>query len=168
MWVFAVAAVGGAMACAPMSVSPTAKAAQVAHRQCDPSASRDEVRVINATTVLDAEPVYSHVLSGNNNSENRLNGAKLIVRPPDGVSAEEMTRILQCHSAQALLGQVDRAELASDPYWLPDTWLNISVTPENGNYAIRMEADTIRDNQQVLSRVNAFAQTHGLRREPSN
>jgi hypothetical protein len=72
-------------------------------------------------------------MTSNNNSEERVSGAKLIVRPPAGVSAEQMTRVLQCHGARVLLGRVDSSAIPDDPYWLPDAWVHIDVRPENGN-----------------------------------
>jgi hypothetical protein len=159
-----VALLATAAGCAQLSVPPAAKATRVAQKQCDPAAAQDDVRVLSTTQVLESEPIYSHVISGNNNYENRLNGAKLVIRPPEGVSSERMTRILQCHGARALLGQIDRAELSNDPYWLPNAWVDISVTPDNGNFAVLLSADSIPDNRQVLVRANAFAETHGLAR----
>jgi hypothetical protein len=107
------------------------------------------------------------VLTANNDSEERVNGAELLVRPPAGVSAEQMTRILQCHSARILLGQIRRDAILEDPYWLPDTWVNIEVRPENGNFAITVSADSVRDNLQVFARVRKYADQHMLAADPT-
>jgi hypothetical protein len=157
--------VAAGLACVATScaerVAPTAKAASVEQLQCDRGAvSGDDVRLLQATTVLAAHPLYSHVISGKNDSEDRVIGARLTVRPPEGVSSERLTRVIQCHSARALLGQVDPAAFANDPYWLPDAWLDIQVVPENGNYEVVLRADNIPDGLQVLHRATAFAGTH--------
>jgi hypothetical protein len=76
-----------------------------------------------------------------------------------------MTRILQCHSARQLLGQTDVAELNKDPYCLPGAWIDIRVTPEDGNYAVKLEADTIDKSLRVYARAAAYADAHPL--EPS-
>jgi len=88
--------------------------------------------------------------------------AKLTVRPPKGVSAEQLTRVLQCHSARALLGQLDGSAVRNDPYWLADTWVTIEVKPENGNFAVTVSADTLRDNLQVFSRAHSYADDHAV------
>jgi hypothetical protein len=162
---FSAGVVSLASACAT-NAPPTTKAAAVERVQCDPgSTDRDEEQLVRSTTVLKVSPLYSHVNS-NTNGEERVNGAKLLVRPPKGVSAEQMTRTLQCHSARILLGQAPSDSIPNDPYWLPETWVNIDVTPENGNFAITVSADSVRDNLQVFSRANHFADSHMLATDP--
>jgi hypothetical protein len=164
--VFAVGAVSLAVGCAS-APAPTARAAGVERMQCDPSeTSQDEAQLLRQTHVLRMEPIYSHVLTNKNESEERVNGARLIVRPPPGVDANRMTRILQCHSARVLLGQVDPAAVPHDPYWLPNAWVNIDVKPENGNYTVTVSADTVRDNLQVLGRAKGYADDHALATQP--
>jgi hypothetical protein len=101
-----------------------------------------------------------------NTAEERVDGAMLLVRPPQSVSAEQMTRMLQCHSARVLLGQVDRNAIRNDPYWLPDSWVNIKVTPDKGNFAVTLSADTVRDGLVVLGRANHYADDHMVAAEP--
>jgi hypothetical protein len=115
--------------------------------------------------VFSVEPLYSHIMTASG-SEERVDGVKLLVRPPPGVSADQMTRILQCHSARVLLGQVNPDAVRSDPYWLPDSWVNIQVTPENGNFAVTVSADTVRDNLKVFGRANRYADDHMLATDP--
>lgn len=140
-------------------VAPADKAASVEQLQCDGRAPGDDLQMLQNTAVLRASPLYSHVISGKNSTEDRVTGARLLVRPPEDVSPERMTRILQCHSARALLGQVDTSRFADDPYWLPDAWLDIQVTPDNGNYEVVVRADSIPDGLQVLRRATAFAES---------
>jgi hypothetical protein len=148
-------------------MAPTAKAARVEQMQCDHSPSGGgDVAVLQRATVLNAGPLYSHVITGKNGSEDRVTGAKLIVRAPEGVSAERLTRALQCHSAQVLLGQVDASRFADDPYWLPDAWLDIDVKPENGNFVVVVRADNVPDGLHVLHRATAFADTHPTMIDP--
>ncbi len=160
-----------AASCFPLGCAstpaPTVKAAQVEQLQCDESTTpQEDNRILESTKVISSEPIYSTVPSVDN-VEHRVNGAKLVVRPPEGVSAERMTRILQCHSARELLGRADSAELASDPYWLPGEWIDIRVTPEDGNYAVTLEADTITKSLQVLARAAAYADAHPLAIAPT-
>jgi hypothetical protein len=144
---------------------PTTTAAGVERRQCDASATAQD-GLVRSTRVLAVEPIYSHVMTSRSNSEERVSGAKLLVRPPQGVSAEDLTRILQCHSARILLGQVNRDTVPNDPYWLPDTWVNIDVKPEDGNFAITVRANSVDENLEVFSRANHYADDHAVAADP--
>jgi hypothetical protein len=160
------AAVGALVLAACSSAPPpSAKAAGVERLQCD-SASASQDDLVRSTHVLAVEPLYSHVITSNNNSEERVAGAKLLVRPPNGVTADQLTRVLQCHSARVLLGQVSSAATPNDPYWLPDTWVNINVKPENGNFAITITADSVHDNLAVFGRANHYADDHMVATDP--
>jgi hypothetical protein len=165
-WTVAWAASCLALGCAA-SPTPTARAVQVEQLQCDESTSPEEAaRILANTKVISAEPLYSNVPTSYNDIEHRVNGAKLLVRAPEGVSAERMTRVLQCHSARQLLGHAERAELPRDPYCLPGTWIDIGVTPKDGNYAVTLEADTIAKSLQVYARAAAYADAHPFEFSP--
>jgi hypothetical protein len=146
-----------ASACAPGPL-PAARAAGIEQKQCDTSSTEQEA-LVRSTKVLSVAPLYSHIMNVGSAYE-RVDGVKLVVRPLPGVSAERMTRILQCHSARILLGQVQREAIHSDPYWLPDRWVNIEVSSENGNFAVALRADSVHDNLQVLSHANEYANNH--------
>jgi hypothetical protein len=152
-----------AAACTPAPL-PAAKAAGIEQAQCDATSTAQE-GLVRSTKVLAVEPIYSRIIT-TGSSDQRVDGVKLVVRPPPGVNADQMTRILQCHSARALLGQIDRESDRNDPYWLPDRWVNIEVRPENGNFAVTLSADSVRDNLRVLSQANGFASDHALATEP--
>jgi len=160
---------GGALALASACSSappPAARAAGVERLdQC--AGTVDGLALLQSTTVLRMDPIYSHVLSANNGAENRVNGAKLLVVPPKGMSAEQMDRILECHSAGVLLGQISGSAVPNDPYWLPNSWVNIDVKPEGGNFAVTLTSDSVRENLQVLSRASHYADEHQLAIEPS-
>ncbi len=159
----AVCVVSLASACAS-APPPVERATSVAQLQCD-SMARSQDQLIRSTRVLSVQPLYSHIMTADSSDE-RVDGTKLLVRPPPGVSAEQMTRILQCHGARVLLGQVNRDTVASDPYWLPNRWVNIQVTSENGNFAITVSAESLRDNLKVFGRANRYADDHALAAEP--
>lgn len=148
------------------SPPPASRAAQVEQLQCDPSTSAQEnARILETTRVIASEPIYSNVPTAYNDIERRAIGAKLVIRPPEGVSPERMTRLLQCHSSRELLGQtgVERG----DPYWLPGAWVDIQVTPEDGNYAVTLESDTIAHNLELYSRAAAYADAHPVNTAPA-
>jgi hypothetical protein len=152
-----------AAACA-RPAAPTTTAAKVEHAQCS-GVAEDDVALLQKTAVLRADPIYSH-LTNKDGTEKRISGVKLVIRAADGMTAERLTRTVQCHSARVLLGQVDRSQLPDDPYVLPDEWLDIHVVPENGNFAVSLEADSVSKNLQVFSRATAYADSHGAERTP--
>jgi len=158
-WALAAAA---APACAT-APPPSVRAGEVERIQCDSeSAGVNEVHVLQTASVVRVEPLYSHVLTGNNGAEERVDGVKLLIRPPEGVTPERMTRILQCHDARALLGKVDRSAFPDDPFWLPGTWVSVEVRAESGNYAVILEADDVTTNLRLAERAKIFAQAHPL------
>jgi hypothetical protein len=145
-------------ACAA-KMPPAARATQMEQAQCSNGATQEDVRVLESTRVLKAEPIYAYMHT-NDNDEERVNGATLVVRAPEGVSADKLAQLLQCHSAAVLLGQVDSSKFSDDPTWLPNAWLDIDVKPQAGNFAVTLNANTVAGNLQVLHRATAFADAH--------
>ena len=158
--VLAAAALTSACAGTP---PPAVTAARVERLQCD--AVSDETRLaqlFNNGTILGAEPRYSPVSPTKDNAGGGMRGAKILMRPPEGMSAEQMTRILQCHSARAVLGQLDEQQVSKDPFSLPNAWVSINVKPEDGNFAVTMETDRVADNLRLAALAASFAQAHGV------
>lgn len=145
-------------ACAA-GMPPTAKATQVERAQCAKGDVQDDVQLLQSAKVLKAEPLYARILT-KTGEEERVNGATLVIRAPEGVSADKLAQLLQCHSAAVLLGQIDNSKFANDPTWLPNAWLDIDVKPQAGNFAVTLSANTVARNLLVLQRATAFADTH--------
>ena len=170
-----IAAALAAPACASSSPPPV-KAAQAEQIVCGDGVNpQEEVRLVEGVSVLHNEQLYTDVNSGIDGLMHLANGALLVVVPPPAVTTEVMTRALRCHSARAVLGQTDESRFPNDPYWLPNAWLEIKVTPASGpyagNYAVTVSADDIHKNIAVLQRANAFAEAHAASPEatpPSN
>ncbi|HXX66291.1 MAG TPA: hypothetical protein VEK07_03865 [Polyangiaceae bacterium] len=148
-----------AVGCAE-SIPVTNTAVQVESLQCDPASSGERDVAPLASRVLGVEPLYTHIMTGNNNAEDRVCGAKILVRPLPNESAEALTRALQCHSARVLLGRIDASRLPVDPFSLANSWLDIDVKAEDGNFAIELQADTVSKNLEILARANAFGSAH--------
>jgi hypothetical protein len=147
-------------ACA--SPSPAVTAANVERLQCDLGSNETHLaELLNQATILQVGPHYS-TISAKNNLEERRAGVKILMRPPEGISADRMTRILQCHSARVLLGQIDRPEPSKDPFSLRDALVNIDVKPQDGNYVVTLETDKTADNIQLTALAASFAQAHGV------
>lgn len=141
--------------------TPLERAARVARAQClDPKVARDEERVLQQTVVVKVKPVTSVSWSTRQQGAFFLGATKLYAIPPEGISADEMARVLQCHSAKALLNDVDPAAFADDPFFLPNAWVDSDVKAEQGLYVVTITADKIWQNLALLRRANAFANAH--------
>jgi hypothetical protein len=157
------ACIAGACASQP---PPSAEAVATEHAQCTRNPTVDEQQALEAvhrTTVIKSQPLYSLVSTKDAQPEARVNGATLVVEPPPGVSMERMTRVLQCHSARAVLGQTAGPTFADDPFFLPGSWLDINVEQMQGNYAVTIAARNVRDGLKVFQNANAFAENRGGR-----
>ena len=133
----------------------TAKAATAERLECPSgAASPDDLRLRESMTVLKIEPEYWRNWCW---GTSKVTGTKLLVRRPNGVSSEELARNLQCANAQAALGRVEPAGLPNDPYGLPGAWVDIDVSPEQGNLAVTLRADSVSNNILLLRRATAFA-----------
>lgn len=86
---------------------------------------------------------------------------------PVGLTADQMTRILQCHRSRVLLGEENAAAVADDPYLLPDAWVDIDVRSEDGNFAIVLSSDTVRLNLELLGRAKHYAHDHMVAIQPT-
>jgi hypothetical protein len=158
----AIAAAMTRVMCACSGSTPLlpARAAQDELRRCDgPANEQDELQVLQAMTILKAEPKY-HVdyCSG----AGQVFGVKLVVAPPSDVSADHLASLLRCHSARALLGQVN-PELPDDPTWLPGSLVDIDVKAEAEHFVITLNGMNVSDNIRIMHRATAFAALHGFR-----
>jgi hypothetical protein len=149
--------------------SPIVRAAGVERTMCDGSVTQQtEAELLQTTKVLEAAPVYGHIFDANHANQPQLViGAKLLVRPPVGVRADQMARVLQCHRARVLLGKEDGAADPNDPYWLPDGWVDIDVSPENGNFAVVLSSDKVRYNLELVGRAKRYAEQHMAALQPA-
>jgi hypothetical protein len=152
---------GIAPACVSEAPTPAARAANVERLQCSGAReSQEDLRILQTTTVVSAEPTYFPMTTGGASGAGTITGAKLVVRAPEGVSSIDLARALQCHSARTLLGQVDSASISDDPYSLPDAWVDIDVKPEGSLLAVRVTADRVPQNLALLHRAMAYADAH--------
>jgi hypothetical protein len=155
-----------ALAACASSPPPAVRAAQAERLTCDAAdvPSRAE-SLVQSARVLRVEPLYSHVPTANNDFENRVNGAEILIRPIPGVTPDQLAGILRCRNVRLLLGQVTTA-LSSDPYWLPDSWVNIEVKAEGGNDLITVSADSIRESLEVLGRAKRYRDDRAVAVDP--
>ncbi len=135
-----------------------ARAAQVEQLQCQGMpAGQDELRSIEHMTVLKAES-KCHVDYCNGAAQ--VFGVRLVVRPSQPTSASELATLLRCHGARATLGKIDLSQDPSDPYWLPDSWVDIEVREDGGDFLVTLTGQSVTDNIHILRRATAFASIH--------
>jgi hypothetical protein len=135
-----------------------ARAASVEASECrDALPAEDEARAVDAMTVLSARAtVYQDPCRGTC----QIRTVKLVVRPPQGVSLSRFERILRCHNLRVLDGEVDASRIPNDPYGLRDSWLEIEVKPEDGNFQVALSGDHVSDTLRILGRAKAYAAAH--------
>jgi hypothetical protein len=147
--------------------SPVVRAAGEQRTACDGSTRPErEDELLQGTTILKIEPVMGHIFDAMHAVEQQVIGAKLLVRPPAALTADQMMRILQCHRSRVLLGEENAAAVANDPYLLPDAWVDIDVRSEDGNFAIVLSSDTVRLNLELLGRAKHYAHDHMVAIQP--
>jgi hypothetical protein len=86
-------------------------------------------------------------------------GARLTVRAREGTSPTTLARALRCHGGRASRGEERSA--SKDPFWLPDSWVDIDVKPAGGYFVVTLNARSVAKNLEVLHRANAFAAQGG-------
>jgi hypothetical protein len=131
------------------------KAMRTERMQCEARTLAVDRSIIASATVLDVGAQYSSHTSG----VSQVFATRIMMRPPEGVSVDRMTRILQCHAAREALGRADGEPIANDPFYLPHTWLDISVREQDGDFVAVIGADTTDQNLAVLRRAKAYAAT---------
>ncbi len=128
--------------------------------QCDSNTVSRSERVVEATKVLELQAIYAHLMT-RGDEEGRVSGVKMLISQPEDVTAEEMTRTLECHEARAVLRNADVGGGQDDPYWLPGRWIDIDTKSERGAFAVVLRSDSVHDNLVLLNRARGFARRHG-------
>ena len=150
----------------PPQPRPTDSAVTTQRLQCSSDPAADEQRlaqVMQQTRVIKSQPLYSMVNSKDVPVSSRVNGATVVVQPPNGVTTAELTSLLRCHSARAVLAKGNTATFASDPFYLADSWLDIDVKEVQGSYVITIGAGSVHDGLEAVRNANGFARDHGGR-----
>jgi hypothetical protein len=136
--------------------SPADHAAFMERTRCAPDDDDKTVApVISGSAVVGVQPLYSKSGGGKSGPEFELRGATLSVTSLPGVTAEWLDRVLECHGAKATLGHSQTA--SDDPFWLPDTTVDIDVRDAKDGFAIAITGFSSDDARQILARANAFA-----------
>ncbi|MGA7119003.1 MAG: hypothetical protein WBY94_02850 [Polyangiaceae bacterium] len=135
-----------------------ARAASLEAAECgDAPPAEEEARVVDGMTVLSARATrYQDPCRGTC----QIRSVQLVVRPPPGIDLSRFDRILRCHNLRVLDGEVDASRIPNDPYGLRDSWLEIEVKPEDGNFQVTLSGDSVSDTLRILDRAKAYAAAH--------
>src|SRR5271166_5204308 len=112
--------------------SPAEHASDVQPR-CASFHDASAAALLSPDAIDGVEPAYSYVQSGNDRRPN-LRGARIHVKPLAGISAESLTRSLECHEAAAVLGGAAAPD--DDPYVLPGQWVDLAVSSEGDGFVV--------------------------------
>lgn len=119
----------------------------------------EEARALESTQVLQVRPRFHQNAC---NGVCTVWGVYLVVRPSGGVDVERFARMLRCHNLRVLDGEVDASRIPNDPYGLRDSWLEIDVKLDAGNYVVTLAGDRVSDTLRILQRAKAYAAAHGV------
>lgn len=108
-------------------------------RRATAARESDACRFVPAAEVDAVEPLYATVHE-HTSAQKRLLGAKLLVRPAPGITAESLDRAVECHVARRV-----------------DEPLEIAVKRTAAGFEVDVVAPTIADAREVLARAHAFA-----------
>lgn len=143
--------------CAFNPLYPDLRTAADRAREVLPRCKRDseagDAHVLSPEIVEAVEPAFSYVASGSDRAP-RLRGARLHIRPEPTFSSEILQRSLECHESRITLGAV--AGRSDDPYWLPDTWLDIKAESTGDGFVVSVLVDRTEKAQQILDRARKF------------
>ena len=147
-----------AVGCAAPVPLPARAASMEASACRDAPPPEEEARAIESIRVLQVRPKFHQNAC---NGVCTVWGVYLVVRPPAGVDPERFAQMLRCHNLRVLDGEVDAARIPNDPYGLRDSWLEIDVKVDAGNYVVTLVGDQISDTLRILQRAKAYAAAHG-------
>jgi len=110
--------------------------------------------LLGGQTVTGVRPLYRGTEPSKSDARAQLRGAIVTVAAEPGVTAEWLDRALECHSADATLGQMADD---GDPFFLPDAVVDIAVKPAQDGFAIQVSTTSPRDAQRILDRATSWA-----------
>jgi len=139
-----------------------AVAEQQRARYCDEEVERHAESVLRS--VRSVEPLYVSVRSGKNSYYSRLLGARLWIPARQGMTTQWLERTLRCYEADRTLRAGTAQPAAPDPFWLPESWVQIDVEPDRGGFVAVLRANTVSEGAQVYARAQAFTANAGSER----
>jgi hypothetical protein len=125
--------------------------------RCTEDDDRALLPVLSGSAVMSVQPLYSNAGSGKNGLQPELRGATLSVSALPAMTPEWLDRALECHSAKVILGRVQAS--ANDPFFLPDSPVDIDVRPTKDSFDVAISAYSADDARKILERATAFVRS---------
>jgi hypothetical protein len=129
-----------------------ATAAAEREQYCDEETDQAVPDVLRA--VQSAEPLYVNVRLGKT-WDSRLLGARLWLPARQGWTSQWLERTLRCHEASSAL---QRQFAAADPFWLPESWVDIEVLPDRGAFVALLRTNSVAEGRRVYARAQEFVE----------
>jgi hypothetical protein len=122
--------------------------AAIAQNPCgDANAWREDLRILQAATVVGVEP---HYWRNTCDGTSQVIGTQIVLRRPEDSSSAALTRMLRCGPSRVLVGRDGPSMSSRSSLWLPDGWLDIGVKPDGGNFLVTLSAESVPKNIQLF------------------
>jgi len=105
--------------------------------------------------ILSVAPLY-YTRSQRGSQTQVLYGSILELRPIQGLTSEDLERLLNCHAVRSLLGRAGEPAVPNDPFWAPGHVVHVRVEFDEGVTRAKVEARDFDGAQAVLQRARAF------------
>jgi hypothetical protein len=123
----------------------------------DARAWQDALRTLDTTTLLTVEPTtWVDTCSG----AAQVTGTRVRIRGSEASSnrlSGRLASLLECPNARVRVEPADTSQPGSDRLWLRAGWVDIDVKREAGNYSVRLSAESVSKNLQLLRAATAYA-----------
>lgn len=147
-------ALGACGSSTPPGKTPAEHASFMESTRCGPDDDDKALApVLGGNAVVAVQPLYGAAGSSKGGQQATLRGASLTVSALPGMTPEWLDRALECHSAKSTLGG---AASPDDPFFLPDSNVDIDVRPAKDGFDVAVTAFYPADAQRVLDRALAF------------
>jgi hypothetical protein len=142
---------------------PADEAAEVVRTRCASNADETAMAaVLDGSAIESVEPLYNNGLGGARTGHwSMLAGSVVTVRALPGVTAEWLTRALECHSARRAVGSIPESSMPNDPFWLPGRMVEIDAQSAHGSFRVEVRAAHPAEARELLDRARAFAKPIG-------
>jgi hypothetical protein len=143
----------GLTACASSSEpprTPAMEAASIVRTGCGGYGDDATIaKIVDGSAVESVEPLYR--ASESKTSHSRLEGVAIDVRPERGVTAEWLTRALECHAARQTLALEQGGTAGRDPFASVISAPHVVVRPAGDSFRVELTVATPAEAQNVLA-----------------
>jgi hypothetical protein len=139
--------------------SPADQAAELVRTRCPANADEAALApVLDGSAIESVEPLYNSVVGYKSGQYTELAGSAIKIEALQGVTAEWLTRALECHSAKRVLGSIASTTAPNDPFWLPGRMVEIDAASAHDGFRVEVRAAGPAEGHEVLDRAKAFVQ----------